>query len=170
MCEAEVWKDIAGYEGIYQVSNKGKVRSLNFNRQGIIKERKLHTRSDGYQHIILRKNGVRKCHFVHRLVAEAFILNEDGKTVVNHKDCNPSNNCVENLEWCDQQYNATYSDAVQKRSRAVQMIDPITNEVIKTFYGVREAGRETGLHYPNIIHACGDESRTSGGYKWKYIS
>lgn len=169
----ESWKDVSGYEGLYQVSNTGKVRSLNFGRGmgrgGSAKERSLVPSPDGYQRVILRKNGIRKSHFVHRLVAVAFVPVVDGKTIVNHKDGNRSNNRADNLEWCDQQYNATYANAVQKRSRAVQMIDPATGEVLRTYYGVREAARETGIHYPNIIHACGNSSRTSGGYKWKYL-
>lgn len=166
----ELWRDVVGYEGLYQVSNTGKVRSLIFGREGSVKERLLVTGRDGYQRVILRKNGIRKCHYVHRMVALVFVPTIEGKNVVNHKDGNRSNNHADNLEWCDQQYNATYADAVQKRSRAVQMIDPVTNEVLRIFYGVREAARETGLHYPNIIHACGNSCRTSGGYKWKYVT
>jgi hypothetical protein len=157
----EIWKDVDGYEHLYQVSNTGKIRNKSKQLSPTIC-------SDGYARVILSKHGVRKIHYVHRMVATAFLPNDSVLPVVNHKDQDRSNNSVDNLEWCEQRYNATYADAVQKRSRAVQMIDPNTNIVLKTFYGVREAARETGLHFPNIIQACNGIYRTSGGYKWRY--
>ena len=157
----EIWKDVDGYGNLYQVSNTGKVRNKSKQLSPAIC-------SDGYARVVLRKNNSRKLHYVHRMVATAFIPNERNLPVVNHKNQDRSNNYVDNLEWCEQKYNATYADAVQKRSRAVQMLDPNTNVVLRTFYGVREAAREMGLHFPNIVVACNKKDRTSGGYKWRY--
>ena len=111
----EKWKDIKGYEGLYQVSNLGNIKSLNRttnipNAKRIEKEKilKLNTRN-GYYVINLRKNGKRISKQIHRLVAEAFIPNNDNKPFVNHKDFNRLNNNIENLEWCTQKENVNWS-------------------------------------------------------------
>ena len=105
----EEWKDIKGYEGIYQISNKGRVKSLNYRhtgKEGILSLNK----RNGYFFIWLYKKGEKRKPFdIHRLVAEHFILNPDNLPVVNHKDENKLNNNVENLEWCTQEYNVNYS-------------------------------------------------------------
>ena len=92
----EIWKDIEGYEGIYQVSNKGRIKSFYG-----VKEKILVTRTKGhdYEKVLLSKNGVGKTFLIHRLVAKAFIPNPENKPEVNHIDGNKKNNCVENLEW-----------------------------------------------------------------------
>jgi hypothetical protein len=106
----ELWKDIQGYEGLYQVSNTGRVRSLDKTRaigknKRIIKGRILKIKQANYCHIQLVKNGQNFHALVHRLVATAFIPNSEGKKTVNHKDCNKHNNRVENLEWVTQAEN-----------------------------------------------------------------
>lgn len=107
----EIWKDIPGYEGKYQVSNKGRVKSLNFNRTG--KEAILKAKNHvGYPRVILWKGGKRHEICVHRLVAEAFLPNPDNKQFVNHIDGDRRNNNVENLEWCTPQENAIHSVTV----------------------------------------------------------
>ena len=100
----EIWKDIQGYEGFYQISNFGRVKSLG----GICgtckrkeKIRALHHTKDGYVKVRLLRNSNDKTYRVHRLVAEAFIPNPNGYDTVNHIDGNKDNNCVDNLEWCD---------------------------------------------------------------------
>ena len=102
---SEVWKDISGYEGKYQVSNTGKVRSLDYNHTGKVRELKLKIDKYGYACIKLFKNGCRKYITVHRLVAAAFIKNTSNSPQVNHKDGNKLNNCVQNLEWCSNKEN-----------------------------------------------------------------
>ena len=113
----EIWKDIKGYEGLYQVSNLGRVKSLkrvvvrNNNRPLLVEEKilKPHILKKGkYLRIGLTKNGIRKMYLVHRLVSEAFIPNPNNYQQVNHKDENTSNNCVSNLEYCDVLYNNNY--------------------------------------------------------------
>ena len=109
----EEWRDIKGYEGLYQVSSIGNVRSTKrAGTQG--KYIKPRIDNDGYNCVRLSKNGVMKNHFVHRLVAIAFIENENAYPCVNHKDENKSNNVVSNLEWCSVAYNNTYND-IHKR-------------------------------------------------------
>lgn len=106
--QAELWKPIKGYEGLYQVSSKGRIRSLKRTKKnkwgGIIqvKERVLANgiSGQGYINVLLYNNGNRRTYKAHRLVAEAFISNPDNKPHVNHIDGNKENNSIENLEWC----------------------------------------------------------------------
>lgn len=118
----EVWKDIIGYEGLYQISNTGKLKSLKrqykkidrrTNKEFIYSqaEKILKPRIDkkGYLHYALNKNKRAKEYKAHRLVAEAFITNIEGKPQINHKDMNKQNNCVENLEWCTNSENQKHS-------------------------------------------------------------
>lgn len=113
----EEWRDIKGYEGLYQVSNEGRVKSLArvwiMGKGG--KRHKGETtmkvpKSSRYCRITLTKDGIETNKSVHRLVAEAFIPNPNNYPIINHKDENTRNNNVENLEWCDYQYNNTYND------------------------------------------------------------
>ena len=106
----EEWKDIIGYEGLYQVSNLGRVR-----RSGKILKGGYNNK--GYHTINLCKKGISKSFFVHRLVAIAFIPNPNNLPIVNHKDENPKNNCIENLEWCTYKYNANYGTARERQAQ-----------------------------------------------------
>lgn len=119
----EIWKDIPGYEGIYVVSNFGKVKSLQRTRKGsygsirIVYEKILNHKidKDGYHIVTLSKEGKTKCIGVHRLVAQAFLPNIYNFPMINHKDEDPSNNVVDNLEWCTAKYNANYGTAIERR-------------------------------------------------------
>ena len=112
---AEIWKDIKGYEGLYQISNEGRVKSLkrwDVNKKTMIDANIIMHPTDngkGYKIVSLRKNTKRKNHYVHRLVAEAFIPKNGDKNHVNHLDYDRGNNAVENLEWCTQKENIHYS-------------------------------------------------------------
>ncbi len=115
----EVWKDIKGYEGLYQISNTGKVKSL----KRIMKSRKCEEiikkpskLPKGYLKVSLCKEGKIKYYSIHRLVAEAFIPNPNNLPCVNHKDCNPQNNEVSNLEWISYKENNSYKNHNLKRS------------------------------------------------------
>lgn len=116
MGENEVWKDVAGYEGRYQVSNAGRVKSLgrvtelNGGRRRVEPEVIMkYTLRSGYPTLILRRPGERRSAQIHRLVAQAFLPNPDGLPVVNHIDFDPTNNRVENLEWCTTRDNVRHS-------------------------------------------------------------
>lgn len=118
MNNEEIWKDIIGYEGLYQVSSLGRVRSLDkydsMNRFYEGRILKLFADRLGYLSVVLYSNSKRKHYLVHRLVAEAFIHNPDNLPQVNHKDENPSNDNVENLEWCDGKYNVNYGTRIDR--------------------------------------------------------
>ena len=109
----EIWKDKKNYEGHYQVSNFGRVKSIKFGKEKILKQSIRH----GYYCVVLSKNGILKNYFVHRLVAEAFIDNPDNLPQVNHKDECKTNNIVSNLEWCDRKYNINYGTRTEKCSK-----------------------------------------------------
>ena len=122
----EIWKDYKDYEGLYQASNLGRMRSLDrwvkgpnssirFCKGRILKPC---TTKDGYLLVNLCKNGKVKSFLVHRLVAEAFIDNTDNLPQVNHKDENKLNNNVDNLEWCDAQYNSNYGTRTERLSKS----------------------------------------------------
>ena len=104
------WKDIEGYEGLYQVSNLGEVRSLNYRKKNITRKMKIHTKITNYQDIQLSKNGKTQVYLIHRLVAEAFIPNPNNFPQINHRDENPKNNIWTNLEWCTAKYNCNYGN------------------------------------------------------------
>lgn len=109
----EIWKDIEGYEGLYQISNLGRVKSFGNGSKSrwYGKERILSATNDskGYKQIKLTNKKERKTFKVHRLVAQAFIPNPYNLPQINHKDEVKSNNRADNLEWCDNQYNCDYS-------------------------------------------------------------
>lgn len=109
----EIWKDIQGYENKYQVSNQGRVRALHYRGTNNIKLVYIKRRK-GYCQVSLWKNSSRKMFLVHRLVAQAFIPNPKNLPQVNHKDENKCNNCVNNLEWCDQAYNNKYGTRLDR--------------------------------------------------------
>lgn len=101
---------IEGYEGLYEIDRNGNVYSIVTTisrRKGLIKQQ---DNGSGYQRVnLFDKNGKPKKHYVHRLVAKAFIPNPENKPNINHKDCNVKNNCVDNLEWCTQSENVQYA-------------------------------------------------------------
>lgn len=118
--ENEIWKDIKDFQGLYQISNLGRVKSLprTYKLHGFIttKERilKFGITNKGYYYVNLSKNAKVNRQYVHRLVAQAFIPNPDNLLEVNHKDENPKNNNLENLEWCTHAYNNTYGTKIER--------------------------------------------------------
>lgn len=150
----EVWKDIKGYEGLYQISNTGKVKGLKRN-----KVLKPILQRSGYYYVDLQ----RKRRLVHRLVAEAFIDNPDNLPEVNHKDEDKVNNSVENLEWCDSKYNANYGTRNKRRGKPIQCI-----ETGIIYWGAREMERQLGIKHNSIAFAIRNGTR-AGGYHWQYV-
>ena len=138
----EEWRDIKGYEGKYQVSNMGRVKSLDrlVSRSGRVmhlREKLLKPRVNpfGYCSVHLYCNGDGKNIFIHRLVANAFIPNADNTLEINHKDEDKSNNCVENLEWCTHQYNNLYNGKAKRANQKRIGINPW----LRTCFRCREA-------------------------------
>ena len=113
------WKDIPNYENLYQISNNGAVRRLqSYDSRGHLRNsrtRKTRITKKGYSQIGLYKNGIETKFLIHKLVAETFIPNPDNLPCINHKDENPLNNCVSNLEWCTYKYNTNYGSCQIRR-------------------------------------------------------
>ena len=182
MTENEIWKDVVGFEGYYQVSNKGNVRSVvrkdSIGRKCGGRKRKHFCREGGYHEINLYKDGLRKQKLIHRLVAEAFISNPNDFPEVNHKDENKKNNCVENLEWCTSEYNTNYGTLIERLSKKVRAVNVDTDEVIR-FKSTMEAGRK-GYSQSGVTSACrgvykstngkliGGDGHLYRGHRWSY--
>ena len=162
----EIWKDIEGFEGLYQVSNLGKVKSLNYNHTK--KEKILKHGSDrvGYLRVNLCKEGKRKTYQVHRLVAQAFIPNLENKPQVNHKDEDKTNNKVENLEWMTRRENINYGTRNERCSKPIYGINIRTNEKIE-FPSTMEAQRN-GFDQSHIVDCLKGRNKSHKGYKWFY--
>ena len=173
----EIWKDIEGYEGLYQVSNQGRVKSLerkvdNGHCIRTVPERilKPNKTKKGYQLVNLWKEGKIKRMSVHRLVAKAFLPNPENLPQVNHKDENPSNNHVDNLEWCDARYNINYGSRtermIEKQSKPVQQFT-IDGSFVREWLSTNEAGRN-GFHQGNICDCCNGNRKQHKGFLWQY--
>ena len=190
----EVWKDIPGYEGYYQVSNFGRIMSL---RSYGGNEHKLLTpcgNGTGYLKVMLCKDRIHKQFLIHRLVAMAFIPNPDNCDFVNHKDEDKTNNVVDNLEWCTKSYNSVYYlnfDPRRKKQYAKRFLDKNTGELtsprtkhipVKYFRKIYQKDingniicihenasiikKEMGYSTGNIIFACKEnEKRENTGRK-----
>lgn len=168
----EIWRDIKNHEGKYQVSNMGRVRSLNYKMTGRIEILRPAIHTEGYLECSLCHNGKIKKYYVHRLVAEAFLPNPDNLPQVNHKDECKTNNKVDNLEWCTHEYNSTYGTmqarAAKSKSKSVKQLTK-TGELIATYPSLKQACRETGIHRSNICGCCKNKYKTAGGYRWEYL-
>lgn len=188
--EQEKWLPVKGYEGFYEVSNMGNVRSVdrrcNGKRQGsskMCKGKVLNqiTNYQGYKRVNLSVNQNRKAFFVHRLVADAFVENPNKFRFVNHKDENKGNNKSENLEWCTCVYNVNYGTRNQKVSTGMQNkrckevvgINDITGETIR-FRSLGDAQRNGFSKYciwaviNKYPQTHGGTLKTYRGYKWRY--
>lgn len=177
MSDSEVWKDIVGYEGLYKVSDKGNIYSVERissqgNKWGGITLKPRYDKH-GYFRVTLYKNGKQKTRFIHRLVAEAFIPNPNGYSEINHRDENKINNYVENLEWCTIKQNNNHGTrnerASQTKCKKVRAINVETGEKL-TFNSVKEA-KSKG--YPSAGEACRGVYNKGGGnlykgHKWHY--
>lgn len=123
--DKEIWRDIRGYEGLYKVSNFGRVKGLYFinNKFKHPKEHFLKpcVKDNKYLYVSLRKNGQRKNKYIHRLVAEAFLSKVEGKNIVNHINYDVTNNKAENLEWCTQKENVNYSCEHMKHQKNAKL-------------------------------------------------
>lgn len=179
----EKWKDIVGYEGLYQVSNLGNIKSLNYRNTGEEKIRKLVIDKYGYFVVSLRVNGKSKQHFVHRLVAQAFMPNPDNKPHIDHINTDKTDNRVCNLRWVTQKENSNNPLTVDKKKKnhryGVTGINNVRStvvlqfskdgEFIKKWDCITDVQRELGINRGNVIKCCKGERKTVGGYIWRYV-
>lgn len=191
----EIWKPISNFEGLYEVSNLGNVRSVDriktqWNRYQnvkvkykgqLLKKHKLR----GYYAVNMWKNGKMYNKQIHRLVAQAFIPNQDNFPIVNHIDGNKTNNRVENLEWCSYSHNTkeayriglkTISDKHKQATRKLGLQSgkkiaqkDLLGNVIKIFDSGRQASIELNINQGCISMCCNGKRKSVGGYKWEYI-
>lgn len=177
----ETWKDIKGYEGLYKVSNLGRVKSLNYNKTKKERILKQNPTKRGYVHVDLCNKGKVITRNVHRLVAEAFIPNPNNFPIINHKQEERKDlNCVDNLEWCTQKYNINYgtrTEKVRKKlkgkknlaaklrlSKKVYQYTP-GGQFVKEWQSVQECVTKGFTH---VSECCLGKRRTNKGYKWSY--
>ena len=190
----EIWKDVKGYEEIYQVSNLGNIRSLEritifesenqhkkykANRHIKCKMKKPTVNKCGYYQTVLNKNGKKRNVLVHRLVAEAFLPNLYNKPTINHIDGNKLNNRLDNLEWAtypEQQLHVNHilgkKSIISKQcreKRAEQLRKKVKRSDGKIYNSIREASKDSNVHSGNIVRCCKGVLNKTGGYSWEYV-
>jgi len=186
----EIWKDIKDYEGLYQVSNLGRIKSLNYNHTGKEKVMKPYKTKKGYFYIHLCKNGEKKLFLVHRLIAETFLPNPDNLPQVNHKiegkegksinmvifnEDGSVNEEKSTIEWCTQEYNHNYGTINErialahtngKQSKPVLQFT-LDGEFVREWPSVGECGRN-GFNQGNIAACCRGLYESMYGFRWEY--
>jgi hypothetical protein len=171
-----MFKPIKDFEN-YMVNENGTIINNQTNQ---VKVPTSNNAGKGYMYVELWKNNQRKRMYVHRIVAEAFIPNTENKPYINHKDGNPKNNNVENLEWCTPLENVEhaskvlgvmqqYKKANAKRQRAVRQIDVATQQVVAIYPSMGEAERKTGIKSSYISQICSGKFKQCFGYSWCYV-
>ena len=160
----EEWRAIKGYEGLYEVSNTGRVRTIKKGSPYVLK---MYDKF-GYKDVMLWKNNKMKNKRVHRLVAEAFIPNPNLYPIINHKDENPLNNSVWNLEWCTAKYNSTYGRAQDWKFKPIKMINTI-NKDVKLYKSIAEASKDLNIPTTTIVNVLHRNSTMKNGLDFKYI-
>ena len=175
----EIWTPIINYEGRYEISSYGRVKRVEYcevQKNGIKRIRKekilcIKKGKKGYCSIGLSKQCEHKFFLVHRLVAIAFLPNPQNLPCINHKDCNPVNNNVDNLEWCSYQYNSTYSDRIEKavnsKCRKVCQYSK-DGEYIATYRSAHYAAKQIGVAHQGVCLALKGKYKTYGGFIWVY--
>lgn len=157
-------KDIEGYEGLYAVTEDGHVWSYRKNR--FLSDRPT---AQGYHRVVLCKDGKQTHKYIHQIVASTYIPNPNGYTIINHKDENPGNNCVDNLEWCDQKYNINYGTRTErvaaKLSKSIYCV-----ELDRVFKSQKEAAKELDICQSGISFVLTGKMQTYKGYHWKYVN
>ena len=188
----EVWKDVKGYEGIYEVSNFGNLKSFyakvgcNGEYTRSIKGSLLRKRycPNGYIQYVLCRDGNKKYVYAHRLVAQAFIENnKEELNQINHKDENKHNNHVDNLEWCTQYYNNTYGTKIERQVKSINYEEvgrkqsiPVNQYLkdgtfIKKWSSITQVKRELNISRGDISCCCRNiKLKTAGGFKWEYAN
>ena len=172
----EEWKDIKNYEGLYQVSNWGRVKSLITDKNRRKRILKQHNRGNGYLFVVLTNNEHQSKNIsVHRLVAETFLPNPENLPEVNHIDENKENNRVDNLEWCDHTYNINYGNRTKKASESKlngKQSKPVlqftlTGDLIREWESTMECGRN-GFNQGAVAACCRGKLLQYKGFLWMY--
>lgn len=172
--ENEIWKEIKGYEGLYEISNLGRVRSLpKYDSQGRYHLSHIKSQVDngnGYLVVNLKHNGRQKMKTVHRLVAESFILNPENKRCVNHIDGNKKNNNVNNLEWCTHSENNKHAVKLGLHTFFGQR-KVLCVELNKVFDSIVDAEKWVGVKGSRISSVCrlNRGCKTCGGFHWRFV-
>ena len=186
----EIWKDIQGYEGLYQISNLGNVKTLHYGQKvhnhnwestpsRLLKQK---TSTSGYQRVELYKKDSRKCFYVHRLVAIAFLENPENKPQINHKDGNKFNNCIDNLEWATSSENLKHAHQTglkpssmkgvtghkSHKARTILQYD-LNGNFVNIWYSMVEAANSLGTRSTTISSCVRGKHKTSYGYIWRYF-
>lgn len=172
----EIWKDIKGYENLYQVSNTGKVKRLShkrYDRNQILKERIVkitYPKNNWYPYLSLCKNGKAINKNIHRLVAEAFIPNPNNFPIINHIDGNKQNNSISNLEWCTYSHNnrEAHKIGLNKGTAKTTLQFDKKGNLIKEWFSTRKAEKELKIANGKVSDCCIGKRKTAGGFVWKY--
>ncbi len=170
----EEWRPVVGYEGRYEVSNLGGVRSLprtmdarhggspdGYHMKGRVLKK--NTSPNGYFFVPLGKG---KIGYIHRLVLEAFVPNPENKPCCDHIDANKQNNKVTNLRWATYSENNSHPHAVALRSKRVLQLDKDTEEVVAVYPSIKSA--EMAMNTSYVGKCCHGKQKTTAGYKWKF--
>ena len=171
----EIWKDIKDYEGLYQVSNWGRVKSFNYKNSGKERLMKPYKTTGGYFQVKLQKNRKSKNCRVHRLVAETFLPNPENLPEVNHIDEDKTNNRVDNLEWKTHKDNVNHGTRNERAAKAMtngKLSKPVlqlslSGELIREWPSTMECDRN-GFHFGNIAACCRGEKPQYKGFLWMY--
>ena len=184
----EIWKDIPEYEGLYQASSLGNIRSIdriiydkNLKRSRNFKGKilKQNIRNDGYLFVNLSKNGINKVVKIHRIIAKTFIKNNNNYKCINHINGNKQDNNINNLEWCTYSHNIkeayrlglkksiSIKGEKNKCSKIVNQYD-LDNNFIKKWYCIKDASKKLKIKDSNISLCCKGKRNKAGGYIWKY--
>lgn len=185
----EKWKTIPGYEGKYEASDRGNIRSLNRNKTTIMR---LTLTRHNYYMVTLRQNGKNVHRSVHRLIALTWIPNPNNLPEVDHINSIPSDNRLENLRWCTKEENMHNPATIEKRRQAKKRpysLTPISEErraeisqrlskpiiqmdrrwnFIREYSSIKEASLSTGIHQSTISNCCRGKGRTAGDFRWKF--
>ena len=179
----EEWRDVAGYEGLYQVSSEGHVKSLErkvpkWDGERTVKERILKPRTDHYGYLLvsLCAGGKSKTLKVHRLVCEAFHDNPENKLDVNHINENKTDNRACNLEWCTRRENVNHGTRNVRAGKAIAkaLSKPVgqytlDGDLVKAWQSANEVQRQTGFSQGNISEVANGNRKTAHGFIWKYV-
>lgn len=170
------WRSIKGYEGLYEVSNFGLVRSLDRevdgSRNGGVRKikgviLKPGVKADGYLQVHLSKGNEKGHYYVHRLVIEAFSSNPNGLPQVNHIDEDKTNNHIDNLEWVSSKENINHGERTAKTRKIVEQYT-MNGDFVKEYRSLTEASLITGVASSNIGNVCNGKRKSAGNYIWKY--